>query len=59
MVTRAPGAGASVRGTDVERPISGDMGVSGTFEITSPEVVQGLRFIEPGYDLGLHRILRR
>jgi hemolysin activation/secretion protein len=35
----------SVRGTDVERPISGDMGVSATFEVTSPEVVQGLRFI--------------
>lgn len=35
----------SVRGTDVERPISGDMGVSATFEVTSPEVVRGLRFI--------------
>ena len=31
-----------MRGTDVERPISGDMGVSTTFEVTSPEVVRGL-----------------
>lgn len=35
----------SVRGTDVERPISADMGVSATLEVTSPEVVRGLRFI--------------
>jgi hemolysin activation/secretion protein len=35
----------SVRGTDVERPISGDMGVSSTLEVTSPEVLTGLRFI--------------
>ncbi|MEJ5990772.1 ShlB/FhaC/HecB family hemolysin secretion/activation protein [Ramlibacter sp. PS3R-8] len=34
----------SVRGTDVERPISGDSGISATFEVTTPEVAQGLRF---------------
>jgi hemolysin activation/secretion protein len=42
----------SVRGTDSERPISGDMGVSGTFEVTTPEVLQGLRllgFVDAGW----------
>ena len=39
------GGMTSVRGTDVERPISGDSGLSSTFEVTSPEVVRGLRFI--------------
>jgi hypothetical protein len=41
-----------VRGTDVERPISGDMGVSGTFEATTPELATGLRalgFVDAGY----------
>ncbi|WP_194792801.1 ShlB/FhaC/HecB family hemolysin secretion/activation protein [Caenimonas koreensis] len=35
----------SVRGTDIDRPITGDSGLSGTFEVTSPEVSPGLRFI--------------
>ncbi|HVE54175.1 MAG TPA: ShlB/FhaC/HecB family hemolysin secretion/activation protein, partial [Ramlibacter sp.] len=36
---------ASVRGTELERPISGDSGVSTTVEITTPELAQGLRAI--------------
>ncbi|HEY8049889.1 MAG TPA: ShlB/FhaC/HecB family hemolysin secretion/activation protein [Ramlibacter sp.] len=35
----------SVRGTDIDRPITGDSGVSATFELTTPEyVMPGLRF---------------
>lgn len=43
---------ASVRGSDVERPISGDSGVAGTLEITTPELATGLRaigFVDAGY----------
>ncbi|HYF42260.1 MAG TPA: ShlB/FhaC/HecB family hemolysin secretion/activation protein [Ramlibacter sp.] len=35
----------SVRGSEIERPVSGDKGLSGTVEITSPEVLPGLRFL--------------
>lgn len=45
---------ASVRGTELERPISGDSGISTTVEITTPELAQGLRAI--GFlDAGLLR----
>ena len=43
---------SSVRGTDIERPISGDKGISATFEVTTPELVSGLRaigFVDAGY----------
>jgi hemolysin activation/secretion protein len=43
---------SSVRGTTIERPVSGDMGVSGSVELTTPEVLQGLRvlgFIDAGF----------
>jgi hemolysin activation/secretion protein len=42
----------SVRGTDVERPISGDKGISATLEVTTPELLTGLRllgFADAGY----------
>jgi len=35
----------SVRGTAVERPISGDSGFSGTLELNTPELTQGLRLL--------------
>ena len=35
----------SVRGTSIERPLSGDNGASGSFEITTPELVEGLRVL--------------
>jgi hemolysin activation/secretion protein len=43
---------SSVRGTEIERPISGDSGIAGTFEITTPELASGLRalgFLDAGY----------
>lgn len=43
---------SSVRGTEIERPLSGDKGISATFEVTTPELVTGLRalgFIDAGY----------
>jgi hemolysin activation/secretion protein len=43
---------SSVRGTDIERPISGDKGIAATFEVTTPELVSGLRalgFVDAGY----------
>ncbi|MDB5861883.1 MAG: hemolysin activation/secretion protein [Ramlibacter sp.] len=46
------GGQASVRGTDVERPISGDKGISGTLELSTPELWPGLRllgFVDAGY----------
>lgn len=46
------GGVTSVRGTELERPVTGDKGVSATFELTTPEVVTGLRFlgfIDAGY----------
>jgi hemolysin activation/secretion protein len=42
----------SVRGTEVDRPISGDSGVAVTLEATSPELFKGLRglvFLDAGY----------
>ena len=42
----------SVRGTPIERPISGDQGVSATLEITTPELMPGLRllgFVDAGW----------
>lgn len=38
----------SVRGTDADRPVTGDSGLSGTLEVLSPEVVEGLRFLAFG-----------
>jgi hemolysin activation/secretion protein len=35
----------SVRGTDVDRPVTGDSGISGTLELLSPEPIEGLRFL--------------
>jgi hemolysin activation/secretion protein len=46
------GGMTSVRGTELERPVTGDKGVSATFELTTPEVATGLRFlgfIDAGY----------
>jgi hemolysin activation/secretion protein len=43
---------ASVRGTEIERPISADKGISATLEVTSPELIAGLRalgFVDAGY----------
>ena len=42
----------SVRGTSIERPISGDKGLSGTLEVTMPELMPGLRllgFVDAGW----------
>jgi len=42
----------SVRGTDIERPISGDSGVAGTFEVSTPELAPKLRllgFVDAGW----------
>ena len=42
----------SVRGSAIERPISGDKGVTATLEVTTPEVYPGLRllgFIDAGW----------
>jgi hemolysin activation/secretion protein len=42
----------SVRGTDIDRPMSGDSGVSATLELTTPELLPGLRalgFVDAGY----------
>ncbi|MEJ8839290.1 ShlB/FhaC/HecB family hemolysin secretion/activation protein [Ramlibacter sp. AN1133] len=42
----------SVRGTDIERPISGDKGLSATLEVTTPELLAGLRllgFVDAGW----------
>ena len=42
----------SVRGTDIDRPVTGDSGLSATLELTSPEFVPGLRalgFVDAGY----------
>ncbi|HEX7889000.1 MAG TPA: ShlB/FhaC/HecB family hemolysin secretion/activation protein [Ramlibacter sp.] len=41
----------SIRGTEVERPISGDSGASGTMELSTPELSPGLRlhgFVDAG-----------
>ena len=42
----------SVRGTAIDRPITGDKGVAGSLEITTPELANGLRllgFIDAGW----------
>lgn len=39
------GGETSVRGTTNERPLSGDYGLSGTIELSTPEIAQGLRFL--------------
>jgi len=42
----------SVRGSSIERPLSGDRGLSGTLEVTSPELMTGLRaigFLDAGW----------
>jgi len=42
----------SVRGPSIERPLSGDRGLSGTLEVTSPELMPGLRaigFLDAGW----------
>lgn len=46
------GGVGSVRGTDVDRPVTGDSGISGTVEILTPEFTPGLRglaFADAGY----------
>jgi hemolysin activation/secretion protein len=46
------GGQGSVRGTSIERPISGDSGVSANFELSTPELAPGLRllgFVDAGY----------
>lgn len=46
------GGVGSVRGTDIDRPVTGDSGISGTVEILTPEFVPGLRglaFADAGY----------
>ena len=43
---------SSVRGTELERPVTGDTGVSGTLELTTPEFEPGWRllgFMDAGY----------
>lgn len=42
----------SVRGTSIDRPISGDKGLSTTLEVTTPELLEGLRalaFFDAGW----------
>ncbi|MEO7639912.1 MAG: ShlB/FhaC/HecB family hemolysin secretion/activation protein, partial [Ramlibacter sp.] len=42
----------SVRGTSAERPLSGDKGLSGSFELFTPELASGLRllgFVDAGW----------
>ncbi|NPC57159.1 ShlB/FhaC/HecB family hemolysin secretion/activation protein [Caenimonas soli] len=46
------GGVGSVRGTSIDRPITGDKGVSASFEITTPELATGLRllgFLDAGW----------
>jgi len=46
------GGVSSVRGTSIERPISGDKGASVSFELTTPELAPGLRvlgFVDAGW----------
>jgi len=46
----------SVRGTSIDRPVTGDSGIAGTFEVTTPELTSGLRlagFVDGGW-LGNH-----
>jgi hemolysin activation/secretion protein len=42
----------SIRGTDIDRPITGDSGLAGTVEVQTPELAQGLRllgFVDAGW----------
>lgn len=42
----------NVRGTAIDRPITGDSGLSGTLEVQAPELAQGLRllgFVDAGW----------
>ncbi len=39
------GGVGSIRGTSIDRPITGDRGIAGTLELTTPELVTGLRFL--------------
>jgi hemolysin activation/secretion protein len=42
----------SVRGTEIDRPLSADRGISASLELTSPEMLPGLRalgFVDAGY----------
>jgi hemolysin activation/secretion protein len=42
----------SVRGTDLDRPVTGDSGLQGTVEVMTPEVLAGMRllgFLDAGY----------
>lgn len=39
------GGQGSVRGTSIERPVSGDKGLSASAEVTTPELLPGLRFL--------------
>jgi hemolysin activation/secretion protein len=46
------GGVGSIRGTDLDRPITGDSGVAGTLEAQTPELAQGLRllgFVDAGW----------
>jgi len=46
------GGSTSVRGTESERPISGDRGLSASLEVTTPEFLPGLRlagFVDAGW----------
>lgn len=46
------GGQGSVRGTEIERPLSGDRGLSGSLELTTPELATGLRmlgFVDAGW----------
>lgn len=46
------GGYGSVRGTEIERPLSGDMGLSGSVEVSTPELAPGLRahgFVDAGW----------
>lgn len=42
----------SVRGTDVDRPVTGDQGIQATLEVMTPEIAEGTRllgFVDAGY----------
>lgn len=46
------GGQSSVRGTSIERPVSGDKGLSVSLELTTPELMPGLRllgFVDAGW----------
>lgn len=46
------GGYGSVRGTSIDRPLSGDKGLSGTVEVNTPELATGLRllgFVDAGW----------